>query len=148
MSNLWSLLKALRNLSNNELVECIFWSFHVSAFFIRDNGLQSSLWSYVEPVMKYTFQYLWVIPLFWLSKILNCIWFVVSIVAFFTVFFNHYQDWKHQLWTWLMFLSTVYHFYGQLMLDRDRQAIIFIYLVPLRHYWESMRGGLLALLPP
>ncbi|XP_066928005.1 etoposide-induced protein 2.4 homolog [Clytia hemisphaerica] len=48
----------------------------VSSFFIRDNGLQSSLWSYVEPVMKYTFQYLWVIPLFWLSKILNCIWFV------------------------------------------------------------------------
>lgn len=48
----------------------------VSSFFVSNNALQSSLWSWVEPVMKSTFKYLWVIPVFWLSKILNCIWFV------------------------------------------------------------------------
>lgn len=48
----------------------------VSGFFISSNGLQSSLWLWLEPIMKYTFKYLWVIPLFWLCKILNCIWFV------------------------------------------------------------------------
>lgn len=37
---------------------------------------QSSLWSWLEPTMKYTFKYLWVIPLFWLCKLLNCFWFV------------------------------------------------------------------------
>ena len=37
---------------------------------------QSSLWAWIEPTMTLTFKYLWVIPLFWLCKLLNCFWFV------------------------------------------------------------------------
>lgn len=40
------------------------------------NGPQSSLWSWMEPTMNYIFKYLWVVPLFWLCKILNIFWFV------------------------------------------------------------------------
>ena len=35
-------------------------------------------WMWIEPIMSYTFGSLWVIPLFWLSKILNSLWFLVS----------------------------------------------------------------------
>eukprot|EP00795_Rhopilema_esculentum_P016986 gene16986-8489_t len=34
------------------------------------------VWLLIEPIMAYTFGSLWVIPLFWLSKILNSIWFL------------------------------------------------------------------------
>jgi len=34
------------------------------------------LWAWLEFIMKNMFKYLWVVPLFWLCKILNCIWFV------------------------------------------------------------------------
>jgi len=49
---------------------------YVTMTIMKNNDPQSSLWSWLEPTMKYTFKYLWVIPLFWLCKLLNCFWFV------------------------------------------------------------------------
>lgn len=48
----------------------------ITSMFMKNNDQQSALWSWLEPTMTYTFKYLWVIPLFWLCKILNCFWFV------------------------------------------------------------------------
>eukprot|EP00794_Sanderia_malayensis_P011130 gene11130-12301_t len=36
----------------------------------------SKVWTLIEPIMSYTFGSLWVVPLFWLSKILNSLWFL------------------------------------------------------------------------
>lgn len=48
---------------------------------LKNEHSTSSALFWLEAVMKYTFRYLWVVPLFWLCKILNCIWFVVSKVV-------------------------------------------------------------------
>ena len=48
---------------------------------LKNEHSNSSALFWLEAVMKYTFRYLWVVPLFWLCKILNCIWFVVSKVV-------------------------------------------------------------------
>ena len=49
---------------------------YVTMTLMNTHDQQSTLWTWLEPTMKYTFKYLWVIPLFWLCKLLNCFWFV------------------------------------------------------------------------
>ena len=52
----------------------------VSMFLVLLTGKRESpVWLWIEPIMSYTFGSLWVIPLFWLSKILNSLWFLVSL---------------------------------------------------------------------
>lgn len=48
----------------------------VTSIALSRKSTDSFLWQWVEPSMSFTFKYLWVIPLFWVCKILNCIWFV------------------------------------------------------------------------
>ncbi|XP_065643468.1 etoposide-induced protein 2.4 homolog isoform X2 [Hydra vulgaris] len=48
----------------------------VTSILLKNQVQQSTIWSWLEPSMTYTFKYLWVVPLFWLCKILNCFWFL------------------------------------------------------------------------
>jgi len=45
-------------------------------FVLLTGKRESPVWLWIEPIMSYTFGSLWVIPLFWLSKILNSLWFL------------------------------------------------------------------------
>lgn len=73
---------------------CHLWSFNIyffkvtisfSVILTSKSSSDSIVWLWIEPIMSYTFGSLWVIPLFWLSKILNSLWFLVS--AFFKMLY-------------------------------------------------------------
>ncbi|XP_064595576.1 LOW QUALITY PROTEIN: etoposide-induced protein 2.4 homolog [Liolophura sinensis] len=59
-------------LFNNLLLPCLQW-FTESLF--GGSGSHSVVWSWIGPILSWTFSALWILPLFVLSKIVNSFWF-------------------------------------------------------------------------
>ena len=75
------------------LTDCHFFQvllFSLSVILTSKSSNESVVWLWIEPIMSYTFGSLWVIPLFWLSKILNSLWFLVSL--FIVACYYHYFE--------------------------------------------------------
>lgn len=47
----------------------------VSVIFGHDPGVAHNVWEWMQPFLYMTFRMIWVLPLFLLSKLVNCLWF-------------------------------------------------------------------------
>ncbi|XP_046352994.1 etoposide-induced protein 2.4 homolog [Haliotis rufescens] len=54
------------------LLPCIYWFTELISGGSLTHGL---VWSWLSPLLSWTFSALWVLPLFVLSKVINCFWF-------------------------------------------------------------------------
>ncbi|CAC5390922.1 EI24 [Mytilus coruscus] len=59
-------------LFNYVLIPVLQW---FTELIFSSSGTEVSVWSYMVPVLSWTFSALWILPLFVLSKIVNCFWF-------------------------------------------------------------------------
>lgn len=59
-------------LFNYVLIPVLQW---FTELIFSNSGAEVSVWSYMGPVLSWTFSALWILPLFVLSKIVNCFWF-------------------------------------------------------------------------
>lgn len=59
-------------LFNYMLIPVLQW---FTELIFRSSGTHGSVWLYIGPVLSWTFSALWILPLFVLSKIVNCFWF-------------------------------------------------------------------------
>ncbi|KAJ8299530.1 hypothetical protein KUTeg_023590 [Tegillarca granosa] len=59
-------------LFNGVLLPFLQW---LTELFFGDASTHSYVWGWIGPLLSWTFSALWILPLFILSKIVNCLWF-------------------------------------------------------------------------
>ena len=73
------MLSALSYTKSGYRINCIFSSIESIA---SSTTSQNVVWNWMAPALSYIFRAFWVIPLFWLTKPLNNLWYQVTIEMF------------------------------------------------------------------
>lgn len=48
--------------------------------FGEESFMRRLIWSWIQPLLSFVFKTIWVLPLFFLSKVINSLWFQVSTI--------------------------------------------------------------------
>lgn len=92
-----------------------FLNFVLQMIFGENTSTSGTIWSWTRPFLVCIFQAIWVMPLFLLSKCVNCLWFQVSSIEIYSIssskvkiqFLLNVFQWRHVFFVDLLLICRI-----------------------------------------